>query len=104
MNRLEQIREMKNSLFGKDSNDYDISDSVFSEEDDLGQEDDENRVSESMSKLEKLKSKYMDPATGRFKGKRGERFDNCVKYMAAKGGVKNPEGLCASIARKKGLV
>lgn len=48
-------------------------------------------------------SKYMDPKTGRFKGGKGERFDNCVKMMQCKGGVDDPEALCAKIARGKGL-
>jgi hypothetical protein len=53
---------------------------------------------------DKCKSKYIDPKTGRFKGKTGERFDNCVRYMKCKGDVDDPEAVCAAIARKKGLV
>lgn len=56
-----------------------------------------------LSKLAKLKAKYIDPKTGRFKGKSGERFKNCVAFMKEKGGVKSPEGVCAKIARSKGL-
>lgn len=48
------------------------------------------------------KGKYMDASTGRFKGGKGERFDNCVKYMTCKGGVDDPEAMCAKIARAKG--
>jgi hypothetical protein len=55
------------------------------------------------SKLQKLKSKYMDAKTGRFKGGKGERFDNCVAYMKAKGDVADPEALCGKIARGKGM-
>lgn len=48
--------------------------------------------------------KYMDPKTGRFKGGKGERFDNCVKaFSACKPDIDDPEAMCASIARKKGL-
>ena len=52
---------------------------------------------------DKLRDDYIDPKTGRFKGGKGERFDNCVAYMKAKGGVDDPEAVCAAIARKKGL-
>ena len=55
------------------------------------------------SKLQKLKAKYMDQKTGRFKGGKGKRFDNCVAYMTAKGGVDDPEALCGKIARSKGM-
>jgi hypothetical protein len=48
------------------------------------------------------KSKYVDPKTGRFKGGKGERFDNCVKYMKCKGGVDDPDAVCGKIARAKG--
>ncbi len=50
-------------------------------------------------------AKYMDQKTNRFKGEKGERFKNCVEAMknCRKGKVQDPEGLCASIARKKGL-
>ena len=49
-------------------------------------------------------AKYMDEESGRFKGGKGERFDNCVKAMKdCRKNVTDPEGLCGSIARKKGL-
>ncbi len=49
-------------------------------------------------------AKYTDGKTGRFKGGKGERFDNCVKAMKdCKKDVTNPEGLCGDIARKKGV-
>jgi hypothetical protein len=50
----------------------------------------------------KCGSQYMDAGTGRFKGGKGDRFDNCVSYMKCKGGVDDPEALCAKIARAKG--
>jgi len=53
--------------------------------------------------MNKLEKKYINKETGRFKGGKGERFDNCVKYMKEKGSS-NPEGLCASIGRKKGVI
>lgn len=55
------------------------------------------------SKLQKLKAKYINPKTGRFKGKTGERFKSCVAYMKAKGDVQDPEALCGKIARMKGM-
>jgi len=48
------------------------------------------------------KGKYMDADTGRFKGGKGDRFKNCVSYMTCKGGVDDPEAMCAKIARAKG--
>lgn len=55
------------------------------------------------STLQRLKDKYIDPKTGRFKGKTGERFKSCVAYMKAKGDVEDPEALCGKIARTKGM-
>lgn len=47
-------------------------------------------------------AKYLDEKTGRFKGGKGERFDNCVQAMKdCRKDVDSPEALCASIARKK---
>jgi hypothetical protein len=45
------------------------------------------------------KEKFMEG--DHFKGGKGERFDNCVKYMKCKGGVDDPEGMCGKIAREK---
>jgi hypothetical protein len=45
--------------------------------------------------------KYVDPDTGRFKGGKGERFDNCVEYMKCKGDVDDPEAVCGQIARAR---
>lgn len=53
------------------------------------------------SKGEKLKDKFMNPKTGRFKGSKGQRFKNCEAYFKAKGGIENPAGLCAKIYRQK---
>lgn len=60
--------------------------------------------------LEKVKcdrgcmEKYKNLKTGRFLGGKGERFNNCVKaFKECCSGVKSPEGVCASIARAKGL-
>ncbi|MFA4971287.1 MAG: hypothetical protein WC683_01655 [bacterium] len=51
---------------------------------------------------EPCKAKYIDSETGRFKGEKGERFQSCVEFMRCKGGVDDPEALCAKIARAKG--
>ena len=49
-------------------------------------------------------NRYKNKKTGRFKGKKGERFDNCVKaFKKCCKGVQSPEGICAKIARAKGL-
>jgi hypothetical protein len=53
------------------------------------------------SKQQQLSAKYLNPKTGAFKGRKGEKFGNCVKYMKAKGGVSDPKALCGTIARKK---
>jgi len=53
------------------------------------------------SKQQQLSAKYLNPKTGGFKGRKGEKFGNCVKYMKAKGGVSDPKALCGTIARKK---
>lgn len=53
------------------------------------------------SKQQQLSAKYINPKTGAFKGRKGEKFGNCVKYMKAKGGVSDPKALCGTIARKK---
>jgi hypothetical protein len=53
------------------------------------------------SKGQQLSAKYINPKTGAFKGRKGERFGNCVKYMKAKGGISDPKALCGTIARKK---
>lgn len=51
----------------------------------------------------KCKDQYVDSDSGRFKGGKGERFDNCVKYMECMGDVEEPDSVCAKIARAKGL-
>jgi hypothetical protein len=53
------------------------------------------------SKQQQLSAKYINPKTGAFKGRKGEKFGNCVKYMKAKGGISDPKALCGTIARKK---
>lgn len=68
------------------------------------------RLMDEESKDQALKKKYMDVDTGKFRGSKGERFDNCVKFMVAKGIEPKSSGdtkedaakkLCAWIARKK---
>lgn len=61
------------------------------------------KQSKAAKKAAALKAKYLNPKTGAFKGKKGEKFKNCAAYMKAKGGVKDPKALCGSIARKKAL-
>lgn len=53
------------------------------------------------SKDQKLKAKFTNPKTGRFKGGKGERFKNCEAYFKAKGGISDPSAMCASIYRRK---
>jgi len=49
-------------------------------------------------------NRYKNTKTGRFKGKSGERFDNCVKaFQKCCKGVTDAEAICAKIARSKGL-
>ena len=75
-----------------------------------GEETDEGRrtwvaklIEAAGKKGDKLKAKYLQG--GHFKGKKGsgQRFKSCTKYMAAKGGVKDPKAVCATIARKKAM-
>lgn len=41
---------------------------------------------------------------GRFKGKKGKKFKSCTKaFSSCCKGVKSAEGICANIARRKGL-
>jgi len=61
-----------------------------------------NAILREAAEDSKCGAQYMDAGTGRFKGGKGERFDNCVSYMKCKGGVDDPEALCAKIARAKG--
>jgi len=44
-------------------------------------------------------SEYFTEAS--FSGKSGEKFKACVAAMKKKGGIKDPEALCAAIGRKK---
>jgi len=47
---------------------------------------------------------YKNP-DGTFKGGKGERFDNCVKYFKeCRKDVESPEGMCASIGREHGKI
>jgi hypothetical protein len=61
------------------------------------------KQSKAAKKAAALKAKFINPKTGGFKGRKGEKFANCAKYMKAKGGVKDPKALCGSIARKKAM-
>lgn len=52
-------------------------------------------------KASRCKKLYQTPA-GPFKGKKGERFKNCVKYQQCMGKSKDAATkICASIAHKK---
>jgi len=42
--------------------------------------------------------------SGKFKGGKGERFDNCVKAFTECSDARSPEGLCAAIARGSGKI
>lgn len=61
------------------------------------------KQSKAAKKAAALKDKFLNPKTGGFKGRKGEKFKNCAAYMKAKGGVKDPKALCGSIARKKAM-